>query len=195
MREVRWVTSLGVGAVLRGFGVRGEQIAELDWTQSVMVGGLEITAVPSRHFSGRGLMNRFETLWSAFVLKGPKHKVYFGADSGWWEGFAEIGTAYGPFDLVMLEIGAFDVMWEGIHLGPDGAARAFEALGGADPERHGLMMPIHWGLFDLALHAWRQPIERLLEVAGEKKIKLWAPEPGRPTEVVAGVEVRSDWWR
>jgi L-ascorbate metabolism protein UlaG (beta-lactamase superfamily) len=89
----------------------------------------------------------------------------------------------------MLEIGAFDVMWDAIHLGPEGAAKAFEALGGA-----GLMMPIHWGLFDLALHGWRQPIQRLLEVAGEKKIKLWAPEPGRPTEVVAGVEVRSDWW-
>ena len=195
MRGVRWVTSLGVGAVLRQFGVRGEQIAELDWTQSATVNGVEITAVPSRHFSGRGLMNRFETLWSAFVLKGPKHKVYFGADSGWWEGFAEIGAAYGPFDLVMLEIGAFDVMWAGIHLGPDGAVRAFEALSGTDPERRGLMMPIHWGLFDLALHAWRQPIQRLLEVAGERQIKLWAPEPGRATEVVAGVEVRSDWWR
>jgi L-ascorbate metabolism protein UlaG (beta-lactamase superfamily) len=195
VRGARWVTSLGVGEVLRQYGVCGEQIAELDWTQNVGVNGLEITAVPSRHFSGRGLMNRFETLWSAFVLKGPKHKVYFGADSGWWEGFAEIGAAYGPFDLVMLEIGAFDVMWNGIHLGPDGAARAFEALGVADSERRGLMMPIHWGLFDLALHAWRQPIERLLVLAGEKKIKLWAPEPGRPTEVVAGVEVRSDWWR
>jgi hypothetical protein len=70
-----------------------------------------------------------------------------------------------------------------------------DPLGGADPERRGLMMPIHWGLFDLALHAWRQPIERLVEVAKEKKIKLWVPEPGRPTAVVAGVEVRSDWWR
>jgi L-ascorbate metabolism protein UlaG (beta-lactamase superfamily) len=195
MRGVKWVTSLGVGGVLQQYGVLGEQIAELDWTQSVTVNGVEITAVPSRHFSGRGLMNRFETLWSAFVMQGPKHKVYFGADSGWWEGFAEIGAAYGPFDLVMLEIGAFDVMWAGIHLGPDGAVRAFEALTGADSERRGLMMPIHWGLFDLALHAWRQPIERLLEVAGEKQIKLWAPEPGRATEVVAGVEVRSDWWR
>jgi len=190
MRGVQWVTSLGVGAVLRNYGVRAEQITELDWTESATVNGLQITAVPSRHFSGRGLTNRFETLWSAFVLKGTKHNVYFGADSGWWEGFAEIGATYGPFDLVMLEIGAFDVLWEGIHLGPDGAARAFEALGGS-----GLMMPIHWGLFDLALHPWRQPIERLLEVAGERGIKLWAPEPGRPTEVVAGVEVRSEWWR
>jgi L-ascorbate metabolism protein UlaG (beta-lactamase superfamily) len=194
MRGAAWVTSLGVGEILRGFGVEPGKISELDWTDSVTVGGLTITAVPSRHFSGRSMFNRFETLWSAFVLKGPEHTVYFGADSGWWEGFAEIGSAYGPFDLVMLEIGAFDVLWNGIHLGPDGAARAYEALSGTS-NGSGLMMPIHWGLFDLALHSWRQPIERLLEVAGEKGIKVWAPEPGRPTEVVAGVEVRSDWWR
>jgi L-ascorbate metabolism protein UlaG (beta-lactamase superfamily) len=190
MRGARWVTSLGVGAILRGYGVKAERISELDWTDELVISGLTITAVPSRHFSGRSMFNRFETLWSAFVLKGPKHTVYFGADTGWWDGFAEIGAKCGPFDLTMLEIGAFDVLWDGIHLGPDGAARAFEALGGS-----GLMMPIHWGLFDLALHAWRQPIERLLEVAEEKGIRIWAPEPGQPTEVVAGVEVRSDWWK
>jgi L-ascorbate metabolism protein UlaG (beta-lactamase superfamily) len=190
MREARWVTSLGVGELLQGFGVDAARISELDWTQSVSVGGVEITAVPSRHFSGRSLFNRFETLWSAFVFKGAKHRVYFGADSGWWEGFAEIGATYGPFDLTMLEIGAFNALWDAIHLGPDGAARAFEALGG-----QGLMMPIHWGLFDLALHAWRQPITRMLEIAEERGLRLWAPEPGRPTEVVSGVEVLSDWWR
>jgi len=190
MRGAAWVTSLGVGAVLRRFGVDGARISELDWTQSVEAGGLEITAVPARHFSGRGMFNRFETLWSAFVLKGAKHTVYFGADSGWWEGFAEIGATHGPFDLTMLEIGAYHEMWGNIHLGPEGAARAFAALGGK-----GLMMPIHWGLFDLALHAWRQPIQRLLEIADARAIRLWAPEPGRPTEVVRGVEVRSEWWR
>ncbi len=192
MKCVRWVTSAGVGGTLRRFGVDGERIVELDWTERVTVadGSLEITALPARHFSGRGLLDRFGTLWSSFVLKSPKHTVYFGADSGWWEGFGEIGKAYGPFDLTMLEIGAFHPLWESIHLGPDGAARAFEALGG-----EGLMMPIHWGLFDLALHGWRQPMERMLEVAEQRGIRLWAPEPGRPTEVVAGVELRSDWWR
>jgi L-ascorbate metabolism protein UlaG (beta-lactamase superfamily) len=191
MRGAQWVTSLGVGKSLQAFGVDAGRIVELDWTQRVAVaeGRLEITAVPTRHFSGRGMFNRFETLWSAFVLKGSKHTVYFGADSGWWEGFAEIGGAYGPFDLTMLEIGAFNALWEGIHLGPDGAARAFEALGAT-----GLLMPIHWGLFDLALHAWRQPMERMLELAAERNIRLWSPEPGQPTEVVAGMEVRSDWW-
>jgi L-ascorbate metabolism protein UlaG (beta-lactamase superfamily) len=192
MRQTRWVTSLGVGGILQQFGVDRAQISELDWTQSVTLaeGALEITALPARHFSGRTMGNRFETLWSAFVLKGREHKVYFGADSGWWEGFAEIGATYGPFDLTMLEIGAFHEMWADIHMGPDGAARAFAAMGGK-----GLMMPIHWGLFDLALHGWRQPIQRMLELAAAHEILLWSPEPGRPTEVVQGAEVRSDWWR
>jgi len=187
LRETRWVTALGVGSILRGFGVKADRISELDWTQSVCVGGLEITAIPVRHFSGRSLFNRFETLWASYVLAGPTHRVYYGADSGEWEGFAEIGEAYGPFDLTMLEIGAFDPLWADIHMGPDGAIRSFRAMGGA-----GLLMPIHWGLFDLALHAWRQPIQRMF---AERGLKLWTPEPGLPTEVVAGQEIRSEWWR
>ena len=187
LRETRWVTALGVGSILRGFGVKADRISELDWTQSVCVGGLEITAIPVRHFSGRSLFNRFETLWASYVLAGPTHRVYYGADSGEWEGFAEIGEKYGPFDLTMLEIGAFDPLWAEIHMGPDGAIRSFRAMGGA-----GLLMPIHWGLFDLALHAWRQPIQRMF---AERGLKLWTPEPGLPTEVVAGQEIRSEWWR
>ncbi len=189
--EARWVSSLGVGAILEQFGVAAKQITELNWTETTEVAGCTITSLPSRHFSGRSAFNRFETLWGAFALRGASgHNVYFGADSGWWEGFAEIGAAYGPFDLTMLEIGAYNDLWRQIHMGPDGAARSFRDMGGA-----GLLMPIHWGLFDLALHPWQWPIERMLELAKAEGLKLWAPEPGRPTEVVGGVEVRSDWWR
>jgi L-ascorbate metabolism protein UlaG (beta-lactamase superfamily) len=115
------------------------------------------------------------------VLKGRSTRCTTGRTRGWWEGFAEIGAAYGPFDLTMLEIGAFNELWKDIHMGPDGAAQAFAAMGGA-----GLLMPIHWGLFDLALHAWRQPIERSPSWRRRRGMKLWSPEPGRPTEVVAG---------
>jgi len=183
----RWITTLGVGKILRELGVSAGHITELDWTESIRVGELEVTALPTRHFSGRSLFTRFETLWTSFVLAGPKHRVYYGADSGEWEGFDEIARLYGPFDLTMLEIGAFDPMWADIHMGPDGAVRTFRAMGGK-----GLLMPIHWGLFDLALHAWRQPIERLFAVQG---LNIWAPEPGMPTEVVRGSEMRSEWWR
>ena len=198
--ETRWVTSPGVGAILQRFRVSAAKITELDWTDSVRIEGAngaacEIVSLPARHFSGRSLSNRFETLWASFVLRGlppsgEGHSVYFGADSGWWEGFAEVGATYGPFDLTMLEIGAYNELWKAIHMGPDGAARVFRELGGA-----GLLMPIHWALFDLALHAWRQPIERLLELADADGLKLWSPEPGHPTELARGVELRSDWWR
>ena len=190
----RWVTSTGVGMRLRGFGVPANRIAELNWTQSAMVTGgngerLTIVALPARHFSGRGLRDRFETLWSSFVLKGHQHRVYFGADSGMWDGFAEIGREYGPFDLTMLEIGAYNELWKSIHMGPDGAAEAFAAIGAA-----GLLMPIHWGLFELAPHGWKQPMARIAQLADQRGLKLWAPEPGAPTEVVLGAEHRSGWW-
>jgi L-ascorbate metabolism protein UlaG (beta-lactamase superfamily) len=196
VKEAQWVTSVGVGKMLRKFGVSEDRIAELDWTQSVAVKGQDkgvevtITAVPARHFSGRSLWNRFETLWSSFVLVGARHRVFYGADSGMWDGFADIGQEYGPFDLTMLEVGAYNDLWRSIHMGPEGAAKAFAAMGGS-----GLLMPIHWGLFDLALHAWRDPIEKITALADKIGMRLWSPEPGAPTEVIAGRELRSGWWK
>ena len=184
-QQAQWVTTLGVGKILKQLGVSA--VRELDWTDSMQIGNLQLTALPSRHFSGRSLFNRFQTLWASFVLAGPRHRVYYGADSGEWPGLPQISQSYGPFNLTMLEIGAFDPLWADIHMGPDGAVRSFRAMGS-----QGLLMPIHWGLFDLALHAWRQPIERIFSV---DDLKIFAPVPGMPTEVVAGEPVRSAWWR
>jgi L-ascorbate metabolism protein UlaG (beta-lactamase superfamily) len=183
--KTQWVTTPGVDQLLLKLGVK--QVHALDWTDSLQAGPLTITALPARHFSGRSIFNRFETLWASFVLAGPQHRVYYGADSGEWDGFRHIGETYGPFDLTMLEIGAFDPLWADIHMGPEGAVRTFRALSAG-----GLLMPIHWGLFNLALHAWRQPIEY---ISGMEGIPVWSPEPGVPTEVVRGSELRSDWWQ
>ena len=197
--RTRWITSLGVGKRLRSFGVAGERIQELDWTQSTDVAGLElgqgvrVTAWPARHFSGRTPWDRLATLWGSFVVEGPKHRVYYGADSGLWPGFGEVAAEYERFDLTMLEIGAYHPLWASIHLGPDGAAEAYRQMGG--PARAGLLFPIHWGLFNLALHGWRQPIERLVTIAAEEGWPLWLPTPGEPTEVVADAPARSRWWQ
>ncbi len=196
--RARWVTSLGVGKRLRKFGVAADRIQELDWTQSTDVAGAElaagvrVTAWPARHFSGRTPWDRFSTLWSSFVIEGPKHRVYFGADSGPWPGFTEIAERYDGFDLTMLEIGAYHPLWGNIHLGPDGAAEAYRQMGG--PGRAGALFPIHWGLFNLALHGWREPIERLNSIAAGEGWRLWLPRPGEPTEVVPGEEAQSRWW-
>jgi L-ascorbate metabolism protein UlaG (beta-lactamase superfamily) len=187
MQKTRWITTLGVGAILARLGIQSVQCTELDWTKDVGIGSLTITALPARHFSGRSLFNRFETLWASFTLIGPRHKIYYGADSGEWYGFRDIGETFGPFDLTMLEIGASDPLWADIHMGPEGAVRSFRALGGG-----GLLMPIHWGLFDLALHDWKQPIESVFAV---DELNLWSPTPGTPTEVISNQPIRSNWWR
>jgi L-ascorbate metabolism protein UlaG (beta-lactamase superfamily) len=187
LRRARWITALGVGSMLKSLGVDASRCAELNWTEQVTVGSLTVSALPARHFSGRSLFRRFETLWASFAITGINRRVYYGGDSGEWFGFYDIGERFGPFDLVMLEIGASDPLWADVHMGPEGAVRSFRALGG-----QGLLMPIHWGLFDLALHCWKQPIEKVFAIKG---LKLWSPEPGVPSEVVQGQEIRSEWWR
>jgi L-ascorbate metabolism protein UlaG (beta-lactamase superfamily) len=187
IKQARWITPLGVSTLLKQLGVPPAQCIELNWMESTRVGAVELTALPARHFSGRSLFNRFETLWATFALAGPLHRLYYGADSGEWAGFHDIGERFGPFDLTMLEIGASNPLWADIHMGPEGAVQSFRGLGG-----QGLLMPIHWGLFDLALHHWRQPIEKIWPVPG---LKLWSPIPGIPSEVIAGQELRSEWWR
>jgi L-ascorbate metabolism protein UlaG (beta-lactamase superfamily) len=187
-KTIPFFCSLGVGEYLEKWGIERNFINEMDWGDSMMVGAdCVITATPARHFSGRGLIGRNETLWSSFVIKGKKHNIFFGADSGWFPGFREIGDTFGPFDLTMLEIGAYGKYWPDIHMGPDHASDAHLALRGK------LMMPIHWGTFNLAPHAWYEPIERLVEYAKEKNIQLFAPEPGEAVEVKE--EYISGWWR
>ena len=179
--------SIGVGGIIEKWGIQKSRISEMDWTTCLSFGsGFTVTATPARHFSGRGLINRHTTLWSSFVIKGPQHKVFFGADSGYFPGFKDIGDEFGPFDLTMLEIGASGTGWPDIHMGPTNAAQAHLDLGGK------IMMPIHWGTFNLAFHAWREPIQTLQAVAAKKDIALFMPKPGTPTEVV-GMH-NSAWW-
>ncbi|MGN6178238.1 MAG: MBL fold metallo-hydrolase [Mucilaginibacter sp.] len=186
--ETPFYCSLAVGKHLTKAGILRNFITEMDWGDSVPIGNdCVLTAAPARHFSGRGIINRNETLWSSFVIRGSKHNIFFGADSGWFPGFAEIGDAYGPFDLTMLEIGAYGKYWPDIHMGPDSASNAHIALKGK------LMMPIHWGTFNLAPHAWYEPIERLITYGEQKHIELFIPEPGKPTEVNGAYN--SEWWK
>jgi L-ascorbate metabolism protein UlaG (beta-lactamase superfamily) len=186
-RTARFYCPLGVGAHLRRWGVPASKITELTWWDEVAVApDFKLIATPARHFSGRGLLNRDSTLWASWVLLGPQHRVFFGGDSGPFdEAFQQIGEKFGPFNLVMLEIGASDAEWADIHLGPDQAVAAHRLLGG------GPLLPLHWGTFNLAFHAWRQPVQRLLELMGTQELLL--PAPGQRVEVAAGA-LNSHWW-
>ncbi|WP_210520437.1 MBL fold metallo-hydrolase [Hymenobacter terricola] len=178
---------LGVGAHLRRWGVPAANITELNWWETAQVEpDFTLVATPARHFSGRGL-TRNDTLWASWCLLGPQHKVFFGGDSGpFEEGFRQIGAAYGPFDLTMLEIGASDPEWADIHMGPTVALAAHRLLGG------GPLLPLHWGTFNLAFHAWRAPVQQLIAEAGPE-VPLLLPAPGQRVDVAAG-PLNSQWW-
>ena len=186
---VPFVTSLGVGAHLEYWGVPAERITELDWWESYTVPNTEVvlTAAPSQHFSGRGLKDRNATLWSSLAIRSPRHAVFFSGDTGLTTEYRSIRERLGPFDVVMLEIGAFYPAWGDIHLGPDNALKAHAMLGG-------VFMPVHWGTFALAMHAWDQPAERLLELAPHTDAQLLMPLLGQPVEP-AHAEAVKPWWR
>lgn len=182
-----WLMPLGVGAHLEYWGLQPELIQEFDWWGSASVGPVQLTLAPSRHFSGRGILNRFSTLWGAWVVKGQGHNVLFGADSGYSPAFAEIGERFGPFDLVMLECGAYNENWANIHLFPEeipDAARDLHAKA---------MMPIHWAKFDLALHAWKDPVERLSNAMNGNDIRLFTPRVGVVTNNADPI-FSEQWW-
>jgi len=187
---VPFVTSLGVGAHLEAFGVQPALITELDWWDSFALPGSEltVTAAPSQHFSGRGLKDRNATLWSSMVIRTPKHSVFFSGDTGLTTEYTSIRERLGPFDLVMLEVGAFHPSWGDIHLGPENALKALKLLGG------GAFLPVHWGTFSLALHAWDQPAETLLALAPLQGAQLVMPLLGQPVEP-AHADGVMPWWR
>jgi len=188
--EVPFITSLGVGAHLQAWGVPAARITELDWWESSVIPGtgIEVTAAPLQHFSGRGLKGRNGTLWSSLVLRGPRHRVFFSGDTGLTDQYTLIRDRLGPFDLVMLEVGAFHPAWGDIHLGPANALQAWKLLGG------GAFLPVHWGTFALAMHAWDEPAETLLALAPAMGARLVMPMLGQAVEPVQ-VDSVTPWWR
>jgi L-ascorbate metabolism protein UlaG (beta-lactamase superfamily) len=187
-RGVPLVTALGVGAHLETFGVDPERITELDWHESAEVGGLRFTATPAQHFSGRGLLGRNTTLWASWVIESSRKKVFFSGDTGLTDELATIGKAHGPFDLIMLEVGAFHPAWGTIHLGPENALAAFAMLGG------GTLLPVHWGTFNLALHDWDEPAETLFTLAAAQRARIVTPRLGASVEP-EHAEAPEPWWR
>lgn len=187
-RNMPVITMPGVGKRLEKWGIPQNLITELDWWQSKQIAdGFTVTATPSRHFSGRWLNDRFKTLWGAFAVTSPAHKVFFGADSGYYNGFTEIAERLGPFDLIMLEIGAYNEEWEAIHMGPENAIQATVDMG------RPLLMPIHWATFNLAMHRWQEPVERLISEAEKKNVQLVLPAPGEIV-TVNKKPYNSRWW-
>ena len=182
------ITSLGTGAHLEYWGFSPEQIIEKDWNESsVLDSGFVITATQGRHFSGRGF-KRNQAIWASFVLQTPSKKIFIGGDSGYDTHFAKIGADHGPFDLALLECGQYNHSWKYIHMMPEETVQAATDLKAKN------FMPVHWGKFALALHAWDEPIERVTTEARRLNVPVIHPMIGEEVNLNEPKET-TEWWK
>lgn len=187
-RVKRFVVPLGVDGHLKHWDVPAEKITTLDWWSNTMItDSVSITATPARHFSGRKFV-RGRTQWASFVLTLGDYKIFIGGDSGYDAQFKKIGDQFGPFDIALLETGQYGADWPFIHMMPEETAQAAKDLGAK------VLMPVHWGKFVLANHAWYEPVERLLKKANELEVTVTTPKIGEPV-VLGGVYPAEAWWR
>lgn len=186
-RVTQFYTSLGVGAHLEYWGIAPGKIIEFDWWETKkMESGIDVTATPARHFSGRGL-TRNQALWSSFILRTDSVSLYLGGDSGYSPAFKTIGEQYGPFDLALLECGQYNTMWPNIHMMPEETVQAAVDL------QAKTFMPVHWARFTLALHPWKEPIERVTKAAEQQKVSITTPLIGQPV-ILGGNLPKERWW-
>jgi L-ascorbate metabolism protein UlaG (beta-lactamase superfamily) len=180
---------LAVGNHLRAWGVPDENISELNWWDEVSLEEIKFICTPARHFSGRGITNRFSTLWSSWIIKTDSLNLFFSGDSGYGPHFKEIGERFGPFDFAMMECGQYNENWDNIHMMPEETAQAAVDI------KTKQMMPIHWGAFTLALHEWTDPVERVTKAAAKLNMPLVTPKIGQSIDLTKEEKPNSTWWR
>lgn len=189
--QARWVVPLGLRPTIRSWGVR--DIIELDWWQSAEVSGLGITATPARHFSGRGITDRYKTLWCGYALSISSWRGLFAGDTAYHPDFTEVGERCGPFDFVMLPIGAYAPRWfmGVVHMDPDEAVQVYQDLVSAHADAPlPLMLAIHWGTFRLTDEPMDEPPRLAVErwrAVGLDPERLWIAGFGE-TRVVSSRE-------
>jgi len=167
---------LGVATLLESWGIPKSKIHEYAWWDEYEVDGITIVATPARHFSGRGLFDRNRTLWCSWVISRNGRKVFHSGDTGMTAQFKEIGKKYGPFDIAFIKMAAYNENWPDIHLNPEQAVEAHRDLGGKT------LIPIHWATFDLSLHSWYEPIERLVKAAEQVRARIVTPKMGETVD-------------
>ncbi len=183
-----FVTPLGVGDLLLRWGVAAHKVRQLDWWQSTTVDGVTLTATPAQHFSGRGMFDRGRRLWCSWAIETPELKLFFSGDGGYSDGFKAIGERLGPFDVSLIENGAYDVDWPHVHMQPEQTLQAHLDIGGRT------LLPIHNGTFDLAMHAWHEPFERLAALADAAGVALATPRMGERVDLAQPAQGER-WWR
>lgn len=186
-KETNFIAPLGVGSHLMNWGIEKERITELDWWGKTESHGIDFIATPAQHFSGRNGIYDDTTLWASWVIQSAGLNIYYSGDSGYDVHFKEIGEKYGPFDVAFMENGQYNQKWRAVHLLPEETVQAFYDLKAKQ------LFPIHWGMFDLSLHTWDEPILKVKQASKEKDFKLISPRIGEVV-LVNDLYNSQEWW-
>ena len=182
-----FITPLGVGDRLIAWGIPASKVRQLDWWQQTSLAGVRLVATPAQHFSGRGLSDGDRTLWASWVILAGDLRLFFSGDTGYHAGFKTIGERFGPFDVTLMETGAYDAQWPDVHMQPEQTLQAHLDLQGR------WLMPVHNGTFDLALHAWHEPFDRIHALAQAHGVPLATPGMGERLSL-AQPQAGQRWW-
>ncbi|VUD62758.1 hypothetical protein TDB9533_03105 [Thalassocella blandensis] len=181
-------TPLGVGDTLIEWGIDPKKVQQFDWWQGTSVDGIEFISTPAQHFSGRGLFDSNKTLWSSWVIIDGDKRLFFSGDTGYFDGFKEIGQRFGPFDLTLMETGAYNEAWPYVHMLPEQSLQAHKDLQGK------WLLPIHNGTFDLSMHSWHDPFDQILRLANDDNIDLSTPQMGERLNLESPHK-GDRWWK
>ncbi|WP_114790203.1 MBL fold metallo-hydrolase [Niabella yanshanensis] len=183
------ICPLGVGEHLEYWGFDKKKIVELDWDEQTSVDGFTITALPARHFSGRGL-TRNKSLWASFMIQSPTGgNIYLGGDSGYDSHYTAIKQRFGAIDLAILENGQYNDAWKYIHLVPEDLVKAVKEL---NPKR---LFTVHNSKYALAMHAWSEPLENISKAAEKDSIHLMTPMIGEVVHLKDTLQTFKKWWQ
>lgn len=183
-----FIAPLGVGDLLISWGIDADKVRQLDWWEFTEIDSIRFVSTPAQHFSGRGLSDEDQTLWTSWVILEEHFRLFFSGDSGYFDGFKTIGDRYGPFDMTFLETGAYDPRWAYVHMTPEQTLQAHLDLRGR------WLLPIHNGTFDLALHPWSDPFERIAQASKTNRVLLSTPLMGERVGLLDAHAGRA-WWQ
>lgn len=183
----KWLVALGVKRHLVKWHIPAAQIQEFDWWNTTHLEDIELTFTPSQHFSGRGLSDRAKSLWGGWAFKTDDFNIYWSGDGGEGPHFKAIGEKLGPFDWAFMENGQYNELWHTIHMYPE------EAIPEGINAKAKVMTPVHWAGFPLALHHWKDPIERFQAEAERTDQKLACPRIGQIVDMTKPFE-QENWW-
>lgn len=177
---------LGVTSHLEYWGFNLSKVVEPDWDENYWYKDLSISTTTARHFSGRSF-TRNKTLWLSYVLKSPSMNIFLGGDSGYGTHFKTIGEKFGPFDLVILEDGQYDIKWKYIHLLPEDVLKAAQDL------KAKKLLPVHNSKFAMSNHAWDDPLKRVAALNKNYNIPLITPIIGEIVYLKQQQDFK-EWW-